>query len=769
VRLHAASLLYGGKYTITLEFTGKVQDTMHGVYVCNYELNGKQQQLVASQFESHHAREAFPCIDEPEAKATFDLTLLSPLEESVLSNTPVQSQVQEDGKLKTTFETTPKMSTYLLAFVYGDMQSKETKTKNGVLVRVWSTRAHNIDALDFGLDVARRGIEFFEEYYGVPYPLKNSDHVALPDFSVGAMENWGLITYRETCLLSDPTTSSLSGRQLISEVILHELSHQWFGNLVTMKWWDDLWLNESFANVMAYVAMDGLFPQWHAWDMFTTDEALSALRRDSTAGVQAIKIEVRHPDEINSIFDPSIVYAKGGRMIRMLMEYLGQDTFRRGLKAYFAKHAYANTTGDDLWAAMSAASGQDIANFMNPWLYQNGFPVLHVQQTNESLAITQQHFLLDPAKIDKTRIWPVPLLADSDEITPLLDKPGLQQTLKSDGFIRLNLNAIGHYVVHYTDPDHAADIANKVSSKKLNEPERLMLLSDSSMLARSGAISFSETMRLLDHYAKEDSEPVWDMMSLIIADCRRFIDAEPELEGKLKDFACKLLELQYQRLGWNEVKGEPGQDTKLRATILGLGVYAEHPAITKKALELFDAYKKDPAAVESELRGIVFSAAVRHNHSDAVKFLLELDASTANVDLKNEILGSLCATRLPQIGDQLLARLTDPTKVRNQDFDHWLVYLIRNRYLQQQTWDWLRANWGWVEKTFGSDKSYDSLPRYAASAFNTRKRLQEFQEFFEPLKNHPSLVRNITMGIEEIDNRVTWLERDLPAIKTFFK
>jgi aminopeptidase N len=768
VRLHTQEQLHAGQYEVTMTFEASIQDGMHGVYVCNYELNGKKQQLVATQFESTHARECFPCIDEPEAKASFDLTLLTPKGEPVLSNTPAKEQSEQEGKQKTSFETTPKMSTYLLAFVYGDMHCKEAKTKDDVTVRVWATKAQPIEALDFPLEVATRGIEFYNEYYGVPYPLAKCDHVALPDFSAGAMENWGLITYREVALLADPATTSQSSREYISMVIMHELSHQWFGDLVTMRWWDDLWLNESFANVMEFIGPNALFPEWHVMYNFAANDGLSALRRDAIAGVQPVKMPVHHPDEIDTLFDPSIVYAKGSRIIDMMRHYIGEDVFRKGLKTYFDKNAYANTTGDDLWTALDSASGKGVASFMGPWLLRPGFPVLSVTQQGKQLTLAQSHFCLDPGKADSTRHWPVPTFASSDAVPVLLDKPEASLQLPSDEYVRVNQGAVGHYIVRYTEPAHAAAIAEQAGSKQLDIPERLMLLSDSSLLARAGMQSFGNTLELLNHYTNEDSEPVWDIMALTLADARRFIDTDERLEEQIKDFIRKLVPTQYERLGWQERAGESNQDTKLRATILGLGVYAKHEAITNEALKLFEAYKTDPGAVASELRSIVMSAAVRYGADGAFDYLLELEEKTQNADLKQDLMAALTSTRSTEEGGRLLARIKDQTKVRQQDITHWLVSLLRNRYIQAQAWDWLRTEWDWLEKLFAGDKSYDYFPRYAALAFNTRERLQEYRDFFGPKAAQPVLTRNVNMGIEELETRVAWIERDLAGVQQFF-
>ena len=428
-----------GEVSLYLEFHGTITDPMHGLYPCYYEHDGAKKELLATQFESHHAREVFPCIDEPEAKATFDLTLTTEGDVSVLSNMPVREQSSSSDKLTTSFDTTPRMSVYLLAFVVGELQSKSTTTNGGVTVTTWATKAQPADSLDFGLDVAKRSIEFFDDYFGVPYPLPKADHVALPDFSSGAMENWGLITYREICMLAEASTA-ISSKQYVATVIAHETSHQWFGNLVTMKWWDDLWLNESFATMMEYVCVDALFPSWKIWTTFATQESLSALRRDYLPGVQAIKTEVNHPDEISTLFDPSIVYAKGARVLAMLRAYVGEEAFRTGLSDYFKTHAYQNTTGTDLWKSLSTTAGEDIDAFMKPWLEQSGMPVVTIKRNGDQLELEQKRFVIPAATSDAT--WPIPLHGTAASIPKLLNAPHATSKLTdNDDLLLLNHNA----------------------------------------------------------------------------------------------------------------------------------------------------------------------------------------------------------------------------------------------------------------------------------------------------------------------------------------
>lgn len=769
VRLHTEAMAYPGEYVVTMEFEGNITDGMTGIYPCYWkDADGKEQKLFATQFESHHAREAFPCIDEPEAKAVFELTLGTREGVEVLGNTPATRRQTEDGRRETTFEPTPRMSTYLLAFVTGDLHKKSAKTKSGVEVNVWATTVQPTESLDFALDAATRSIEYFEDYFGIPYPLPKADHVALPDFSSGAMENWGLVTYRERVLLDYPGETSQSTREYIALVVAHETSHQWFGNLVTMKWWDDLWLNESFANMMEYQCVDAMFPEWHVWNQFIASEGLSAFRRDATHGVQSVHVDVHHPDEISTLFDGSIVYAKGGRLLYMMKNYIGEAAFRRGLSEYFKQHAYGNTTGDDLWAALSQASGKDIGAFMTPWLTRSGFPVVHVTQNGTSVELTQEHFLDDQSKADTSRLWPVPLFANATNVPEVFDSSQVKFTLSEDSPLNVNVGARGHYLVDYQSERTRQDIEAQVRMQAISEPDRLMLLSGSAMLARAGYQSYADTLELLTAYKDESSEPVWDIMGLVASEVRRFVDLDELLEPKIKQLSRDLVTKQVKRLGWTEKPGEPTADTKLRGLVLGLGAYGEDPAILARARKLFAAYQKDAGAVPAELRALVMSIVIKEGDMEAFDFLLNLHDSTQNSELRGDACDALTATRSPKLAAKLLTRLKDSKLIKPQDVDRWLIYLMRNRYTRDIAWQWMVDEWPWLQKTFENDKSYDYLPRYAATVVNTRGYEQKYHDLFDSKLDQPMLKRNITVGYEEITARLAWLDRDLPNIQEFF-
>ena len=749
-----------GAHVVVVSFSGKITDDMNGIYPCYFEVDGEKQELLATQFESHYARQAFPCIDEPEAKATFDVTLLTEDNITVLGNMPVKTQRNEDGKLLTIFETTPRMSSYLVAWVAGDLQKKTATTKSGVEVSIWSTKAHDSSNLDFALDIATRTIDFFDEYFGVPYPLPKADHVALPDFSAGAMENWGLITYREIALLVDPKTSTLSAKHSVATVITHELSHQWFGNLVTMNWWNDLWLNESFANMMEYVAVDGLEPSWNIWLDQATSEVVSALRRDSLDGVQSIQIDVNHPDEISTIFDPSIVYAKGGRLLRMLQAYVGDDAMKRGLKMYFEKHQYTNTQADDLWAALSEASGKDISSFMHSWITQPGFPVVSASKNESTITLAQKQFFIGPHE-DKDRTWPIPLHGASQSIPESLQAKEASFTYEDTTVFRLNSGGTAHYITQYDDTLLAAIVQDLDS---LSSVDKLNFLHEQVLLAKAGMQSYAAIIPLLSYFKNETNESVWSIVALAINELKRFVEQDEKAEQKLKNLVSEVIAVQYKRLGWNAVPGEDENDTKLRSVVISLSLYAERPA---SIIEAEKRYLNEPIdALDSELRTAIMANAVRREiGKDTVNTLLSTYPKVTSSELRDDIAAALTSTRNKVVIEKLLELLKDTSLIRTQDFIHWYVWLFRNRYGRELTWLWTRDNWEWVARTFKGDSHYDMLPRYVAGSLITKKHFKEFKEFFGPLESEIALSRNITIGYTELEGIVTLLETDGPKVR----
>lgn len=750
-----------GTHLLVISYGGKITDAMHGLYPCYYEHDGVKKELLATQFESHHAREVFPCVDEPEAKAEFDVTLTTEQEVTVLGNQPVHSQRVENDLLVTEFERTPRMSTYLLAWVTGELHKKTATTKSGVEVNVWATPAQPAESLDFALDIATRTIDFFDEYFDTPYPLPKSDHVALPDFGSGAMENWGLITYRETTLLADPATTSISSRHYIATVIAHELSHQWFGNLVTMKWWNNLWLNESFATLMEYVAIDALHPEWNVWLDFATSESIMALRRDAIDGVQPVQMDVHHPDEISTLFDGAIVYAKGARLLRMLQNYIGHDAFQAGLKTYFALHAYGNTEGNDLWHELSLASGKDISEFMNTWISQSGYPVLSVSQTGGDVRLSQRQFFIGKHE-PSTKVWPIPLNSTCSEMPELLETQELNVTRSHDTLLRYNSGDSAHFITQYDDA-LLARLVSEVTSGNLSPLDRVQLLDEQTLLARGGLLQSAALIPLLDAFKHESTEPVWDIISMTVAELRKFTETDADSEQQLRAFSAAIADSQYQRLGWNVAQGEVETDTKLRSTILSMMLYGEDRDVIGAALTMYEQTPLD--RLDPELRPLVLGAAIRHGEDSIFDTLLAAYKASNSAELQQDIAAALTSTKRSERLAQILTFIKDETIVRPQDAARWFIWTIRNRDGRDLAWDWLQNNWDWIVKTFGGDKSYDDFPRYAATGLTTSQQLEAYTAFFAPMQTEPALARVITMGISEIEARVTLIDRDGEAVR----
>ncbi len=754
--------LTAGNHIIVIEFSGTATDAMHGMYPAYFEHNGVKKHLIATQFESHHAREVFPCVDEPSAKATFDVTLTTINGVTVLGNMPIKSQKTENSSLVTTFDTTPKMSTYLLAWVVGEMHSKTAHTSSGVEVSVWATLAQKPESLDFALDIATRTIEFYDEYFDTPYPLPKSDQVALPDFSSGAMENWGLITYREVALLADPSTSSISSKQYIATVITHELAHQWFGNLVTMKWWNNLWLNESFATLMEYIAVDALHPEWNIWLDFASNETIMALRRDAIDGVQSVQMDVNHPDEISTLFDGAIVYAKGARLLRMLQQYIGDEAFQLGLKDYFMSFAYGNTEGDDLWNALSKSSSKDVAGMMNTWISQPGYPLVDVTgDTDQNITLKQSQFFIgEHAQSD--RLWPIPLNSPCSEMPELLTEAEVTVKRHHTTPLLLNSGNASHFITHYS-PELLAQLLESVKNKSMSEIDRLALLNEMTLLARSGRITSAELIPLLEAYANETSEPVWGIISLTLAELRKFVETNPKAEKDLRTLSADIARAQYEKLGWQPKPGEDTEIEKLRSIIVSLMIYGEDEGAIKIAQDLYQ--NEGLEGLNPELRSVILSSVVRHDESgDITANLIKQYSSVQDAELTQDICLGLTSTRSDSVIDTLLANMMDSSLIRPQDTARWFAYLIRNRYARTAAWSWLENNWGWIESTFGGDKSYDYFPQYAASGLITAEEFAKYKAFFGPMEDNPSLTRVIKLGAVEIEARVSLIDKDGPAV-----
>ncbi|AXQ78728.1 aminopeptidase [Streptococcus chenjunshii] len=759
-----------GSMTLVLEFSGQITDNMTGMYPSYYTVDGVQKEVISTQFESHFAREVFPSIDEPEAKATFNLSLKFDQEEEeiVLANMP---EINVDLRQETglwTFETTPRMSPYLLAFALGDLQKLSAKTQKGTEVGIFATKAHSAQSLEFALDIAVRVIDFYEDYYGIPYPLPQSNHLALPDFSAGAMENWGLVTYREVYLLVDEN-STVKSRQNVALVIAHELAHQWFGNLVTMKWWDDLWLNESFANMMEYVAIDAIEPDWNIFEDFQTTGVPLALKRDATDGVQSVHVDVNHPDEINTLFDPAIVYAKGSRLMHMLRRWLGDEKFAAGLNSYFDKHQYGNTVGRDLWEALAGAADRDVAAFMDAWLEQPGYPLLTAEVANDRLILTQKQFFVGDHQ-DKGRIWPIPLNSNWQGLPDTLAEEKVEipnfkaLAAQNEGALRFNTGNTAHYLTNYKG-DLLTDLLDNWTD--LETIAKSQLIQERRLLAESGEITYAELIPLLSRLTDETSYLVTSAINQVLTGMERFIDEGSQAEDDFKALVEKISWQNYARLGFEPKETDTDQDELVRQITITQILLADNPDAVAKAKEIFTAYKDKLEMIPASIRLSVLTNQVKTAETpELIESYLAAYKQTNDGNFRHQLAVALANTKSQATVQRILSELKNKDLVKPQDLAmSWYYPFLTKEFTQEAFWTWARENWNWIKDALGGDMSFDKFVIYPANVFKTPERLEEYRIFFEPQLSDLAISRNIAMGIKEISARVALIEKEKAAVE----
>jgi aminopeptidase N len=703
--------------TITLAWQTTISEKMTGAYISSYNVAGAYREIVATQFESHYARNVFPCIDEPEAKAEFHLVLIHEPMMTVLGNTPVITRLQlENERVRTAFHKTPPMSTYLLAFVIGNFHKIEADNKYGTKITTYATANHPESALTFASDVAVRALEFFVEKFGVRYPLSKLDQVALPDFEAGAMENWGLITYRESTMVAG-ADASFETKKHIALVIAHEISHQWFGNLVTMRWWDDLWLNESFATYVEYVCVDALFPEWKIMDDFYLNERAYAMQRDLLPNVQTIRQNIESPDEIQTLFDGAIVYAKGACLLAQLKSEIGEDAFYAGLKNYFTKHAFKNTVADDLWAELPNAK-----NLMDYWLSTTGYPYVEVTGVGDTAKIKQHSFSLKG--IGWGSKYPLP---------------------------RIKTDLSGYYLL----PVNAEKIKNFAL---LAIEERARLLTDARMLAETGSLKIELALDLLAATENETDFLVWSAAAYLINWLRIFVEPETLQEQQFKTLIGRIALKCYLALGTEPSPNDTARDIELRTTIIQYMVYSENPDVVNRLLQ---TNINDLRALDPNTRAAILGVHVKFDSGAVVDLLLDKYAKETAPDIQDDIALACASTKSPDLVVLILGKLLDKQIVRSQDILAFIGGLLSNPYARSLTFEWIRNNWAALDQQFrGHDLAY--YPRLLGRTLRALHELAEFRDFFKPLAKQTDIAREITIADAAIQARVQLIikERD---------
>ena len=767
-------LLPRGALRLRLVFRGVLNDKMRGFYRSHYLAEGKKHYIATTQFESTDARRAFPCFDEPRAKAIFDINLIVPQESVAISNTiPTEIREHASGYKVVMFAPTPKMSTYLLAFIVGKFEHIERKTRDGVSVRVFVTPGKKHQAA-FALDCAVKILPFFARYFAIPYPLPALDLIAIPDFAAGAMENWGAVTYRESALLVDPDHTSAATKQWVALVVAHELAHQWFGNLVTMEWWTHLWLNEGFASFIEYLAVDHLFPAWDIWTQFAHQDLGRALELDALKHTHPIEVDVHHPDEISEIFD-AVSYSKGASVIRMLADYLGERDFRDGLRYYLKKHSYANTSTVHLWKAFARVSKKPVERIMARWTRTAGYPLLTVSERGQGIAIRQKRFFASPlsARAKDRTTWSIPVrirtAAARRTSAFLMDSRTHILPASRGSWLKLNSGEFGFFRTAYS-PRLRAALEAPLRKKVLDPRDRLGLIRDAFALAEAGEIHAAEALRLAANYQHETDYTVWLEVASGLGGLYSLI-AHERFRERYRDFARDIFAAIAENVGWKKRPRERHTQSLLRSLALAqFGAYGDRATIAR-AQKMFAAAERRKGrrhrnAIPPDLRNVVYGLVAKNGGAKKhAAFLARYRQATLHEE-KNRIGRALGAFRDAPLLKRTLA-FSLSKQVREQDTISMVIAVWSNPFGRELAWKFVRANWNIFLKRYAGQHGFSSLLAPLGS-FTTATRAREVRRFFK--KNPaPGAARAVLQAVERILANDAVLKRERQALADFFR
>lgn len=770
-----------GNHELQIKFKGTLNNDLCGFYRCSFkDKAGKTHWMASTQMEPTDARRMFPCFDEPAFKASYKITVAIDPSLVAISNAPVkfENMDRRRNKKMVTFAETPIMSTYLVALIIGPLESTPVSEVAGIPVRVWTTTGRSHLAR-YGKEVAVKLLPYFIKYFGTPYPGAKLDLIAIPDFSAGAMENLGAITFRETALLVD-NNASTRAKQGVTSVIAHEMAHMWFGDLVTMQWWDELWLNEAFATWMADKAVDFLHPEWNTWDDFALSRA-DSMDSDSLRASRAIHFEVNSPSDAHEMFD-EITYSKGGSILRMLEQHVGEAVFQKGIQAYMRKHAFSNASTEDLWNAIAQESHKPISRMMNGWVDQVGCPLITTEFSRDGnqLILEQKRYLLDKLKKgEKPTRWYVPYSARFciDTPSPFAAIGSFEgESTKITGLSHplpffLNSEGNGYFRTKYSDA--ALTALSKVARKKLTPAEKISLLSDQASLAVAGFIDFGRYLDLLATFENEKDPSVASLVAGQMYDINSLIDRDTATRKDFSSFVRRMFAATKNELGWAPRESDSDLVRLLRSKVLQvMGTVGEDKQTIDEARQIFDQYvekRLGSGATESvNIDGNILSPAIQIVAYNGGKAEYEkLDKCWRRAATPEEMeraLMSLTAFRGAQQVDDVL-KLSMSTEVRTQDAPKLLAGVFHNVDGRDKAWDFTRNNW----KEINERLPFHMVPWIvsAASSLCTSEREKELKTFFA---DHPvkSGRRAVLKTLEIVKISVSVREHSYSEISGWF-
>lgn len=748
-----------GRCELQIGFSGILNDKLHGFYRSTYkDSQGQAKPLASTQFESTAARRAFPCWDEPAFKAIFQVSLIVDEKLTAISNARVlrETLLPGTGKKEVIFADSMKMSTYLVAFIVGEFEATDPVMVGDAALRVWAVPEKKHLA-NFALDIGKSSLEYFSRYYGIPYPGDKLDLIAIPDFASGAMENVGAITFRETALLVDAKNATRAELERVADVVSHENAHMWFGDLVTMKWWNGLWLNEAFATFMEMLAVDAWKPEWRRWDSFTVSRA-AAMQVDGLKSTRPIEFPVERPEEAAAMFDV-LTYEKGASVLRMLEQYLGAEAFRDGIRLYLGRHQYGNAETTDLWDALEDSTKQPVRALMDSWIFQPGYPMITVEKDGPTICLSQQIFRYLADGLDQDRKWHAPIFlrasTKSGEVTRtilLTEKEERVELADEVEWAVANAGGHGFYRVRYGG--NLIDALKRDLQKRLSAVERFSLVNDSWAATLAGLTSLIDYLALINLLRDEGDLNVWTTV----------IGSSHHIHRILDDEQCASLEKQLgalfwpatERLSWTPKKGESELESQLRGDLIAaLGTVAQDKACQARARELYAQYEKSPDSVDRNLVPALVSIVAHTGGSTEYDKFYGKFKTAQTPQEETRYLFALANFRVPQLIERTLD-LTTNGEVRTQNAPYVMRGILLNKRARERAWSFMKTHWNEMLRQYPDN----SIPRMCEGVVGlvTAKLEKDVREFFaqHPVKQG---AKQIEQHLERLRVAVTCKDR----------
>ncbi|KAK1174174.1 endoplasmic reticulum aminopeptidase 1-like [Acipenser oxyrinchus oxyrinchus] len=802
--LSATPLVTNRLYVISIEYAANLSESFHGFYKSTYRTQeGEVRVLASTQFEPTAARLAFPCFDEPAFKANFSIKIRREAKHIALSNMPlVKSEALGGGLLEDHFDMSVKMSTYLVAFIVSDFVSVSKMSDNGVKISVYAV-PEKIDQAHFALEAAAKLLDFYEDYFKIPYPLPKQDLAAIPDFQSGAMENWGLTTYRESALLFNPKTSSASEKLGITMIIAHELAHQWFGNLVTMEWWNDLWLNEGFAKFMEYVSVNITNPELQVEDYFL-GQCFNAMEVDALSSSHPISTPVQNPAQIQEMFD-DVSYEKGACILNMLRDFLTADAFKIGIIRYLRRYSYENTLNEHLWESLTnicqsddldegrlqgdgfCARNQqlsatakwymhdelDVKTMMNTWTLQQGFPLIRVSVHGKEVRLSQERYLKgsDPSQSSQY-LWHVPLTyitSNSNTVHRFLLKTKNDVLFLPEevDWIKFNVGMNGYYIVHYEDEgwDALINLLQK-NHTALSSNDRASLLNNAFQLVSIGKLPLDKALDLT-LYLKHETEimPVTQGLSELVPLYKLMEKRDmSDVENKMKGYIVQLFRELIDRQTWSD-EGSVSQ-RMLRSYLLMFACVRGYQPCVDKAEHLFQEWKESDGNLSLPSDVVLAVYSVGAQTPEGWDFLFEQYRRSLFSAVKSQIKSALTISRMPHKLQWIMEQSLQGDTLKTQDLPYVVVHVSKNPAGHKHAWEFLKTNWHTLVKKFDlGSHSIAHMVTGVTNQYSTREMLEEVRGFFEALEESGSQLRCVQQAVESIEENIRWMDKNLDKVR----